>query len=111
MKKIDSLTSLRFFAAACIVLGHGASRFHYRFDLFDLRHGVTFFFVLSGFILSYTYANFDWKNNYRDFFAARIARLYPACRADLKCRRCGTAAGKLPPAAGLDTDGFLALLV
>lgn len=78
MKKIDSLTSLRFFAAACIVLGHGASRFHYSFSLFDLRHGVTFFFVLSGFILCYTYANVDWKQNYRDFFAARIARLYPA---------------------------------
>lgn len=78
--QIHSLTSLRFFAAAMIVLGHGGSKsfFSYSIDLIDLRQAVTFFFVLSGFILNHAYRNFDFSNGRRSFFSARFSRLYPA---------------------------------
>ena len=38
--------------------------------------GVSFFFVLSGFILVYTYAGREIDK--RDFYQARFARIYPA---------------------------------
>jgi len=79
-KNIRSLTSLRFFAAACIVIGHGGSKklFNYSIDLFDLRQAVSFFFVLSGFILSHAYPNLNWRTSFRGFLASRLARLWPA---------------------------------
>lgn len=78
--KIAALTSLRFFAASCIVLGHGGSKsfFNYSVDLFDLRQAVSFFFVLSGFILSHAYRNLNYRTGFRAFMAARISRLWPA---------------------------------
>jgi peptidoglycan/LPS O-acetylase OafA/YrhL len=39
---------------------------------------VSFFFVLSGFILSHAYSELDVKHGLRSFFAARFSRLYPA---------------------------------
>lgn len=75
------LTSLRFFAALLVVLYHcqptaaiGAA--------YALGHaGVGFFFVLSGFILTYSYhGSFDgplaW-DRVRAFYVARMARIYP----------------------------------
>ena len=46
-----------------------------------LANFVGFFFVLSGFILAYTYqAKFqDGKTTVREFLGARFARIYPAC--------------------------------
>lgn len=44
--------------------------FHYDF-------GVSFFFVLSGFILTYTYRNFDSAESVRRFYVARVARVWP----------------------------------
>lgn len=78
--QIDSLTSLRFFAAAMIVVGHGGSSsyFSYSVNFLDLRNAVSFFFVLSGFILSHAYSNFDFDKDKRSFFAARVSRLYPS---------------------------------
>ncbi|MCR8975494.1 acyltransferase family protein [Pseudomonas sp. S11P7] len=77
--QIDSLTSLRFFAAAMIVAGHGGSGsyFSYSINFLDVRNAVSFFFVLSGFILSHAYGKLDWHSGLRSFFAARISRLYP----------------------------------
>jgi len=85
---IHALTSLRFLAAILVVL------FHYGQPLFaDSPHwlqniiqggyvGVPFFFVLSGFILTRTYAQpadaaavGTW--NPRPFWRARFARVYP----------------------------------
>lgn len=83
---LPALTSLRFFAAFAVLL------LHYR-DLLGplpagLRHafvggqyGVTFFFVLSGFILTYRYhgwfaAGVDGAH-YARFQRLRFARLYP----------------------------------
>ena len=83
---LHELTSLRFIAALAVVV------LHYR-DLFGplpawlLRaivggqFGVTFFFVLSGFILTYRYR--DWfaggvvKGSYWRFQRFRLARIYP----------------------------------
>jgi len=78
------LTSTRFVAAMAVLLGHFA-------DLLALPPlvsrlisggiGVSFFFVLSGFILCYIYWDtfFDGisADKFRRYFVARIARVYP----------------------------------
>jgi peptidoglycan/LPS O-acetylase OafA/YrhL len=73
------LTSLRFVAAAMVVLTH--SRPHYAFsrtwgDPLDLAMAVSFFFVLSGFILAHAYPRLDAAGT-RRFLIARAARLWP----------------------------------
>jgi peptidoglycan/LPS O-acetylase OafA/YrhL len=76
---LPALTSLRFFAAALIVLGHGGSTayFDYAIHPIDVRQAVSFFFVLSGFILAHVYGAADWRTQWRAFLAARIARVWP----------------------------------
>jgi peptidoglycan/LPS O-acetylase OafA/YrhL len=80
--RIDALTSLRFFAAALIVLGHAGEismpgyQEHYP-HLFMYSQGVSFFFVLSGFILYLTYSDIRARTFDR-FFVARLARIWPA---------------------------------
>lgn len=73
------LTSLRFVAAAMIVLTH--TRPHYEFartwgDPLRLTVAVSFFFVLSGFILAHAYPDLDAAGT-RRFLVARFARLWP----------------------------------
>ena len=79
MKKLDALTSLRFFAAAMIVLGHSHPLFG-SFGIannFSLSQGVSFFFTLSGFILAYNYESLpDW-NSAKRFIVSRFARIWP----------------------------------
>jgi peptidoglycan/LPS O-acetylase OafA/YrhL len=80
-RPLHALTSLRFFAAAVIVIGHsfdtlGLSRRWV--GPFDLRQPVSFFFVLSGFILSYVYPRLNSGGERLRFLWARIARLWPA---------------------------------
>lgn len=86
---IAPLTSLRFFAALLIVLHHfapvtiqGLSESTKRF-LVGGAVGVTFFFVLSGFILTYTYADPQRAVDPRRFWSARIARIVPVYLAGL----------------------------
>ncbi|WP_018608366.1 acyltransferase family protein [Uliginosibacterium gangwonense] len=78
--KINALTSLRFFAAALVAFQHAGSTGAFKFGihLFDTRTAVSFFFVLSGFILSHVYDRLDWRSGFGDFIAARVARLVPA---------------------------------
>lgn len=78
---INTLTSLRLifalmvFGAHCYVID----------DFFDLHFfkggfvGVSFFFVLSGFIIAYNYQKklSESKMTKRSFWVARIARIYP----------------------------------
>jgi peptidoglycan/LPS O-acetylase OafA/YrhL len=80
--RLPALTSLRFFAAFHVLLFHtlamgavfGPKWFH---NLSSIGYvGVSFFFVLSGFILVYTYAGTPVSR--RDFWHARFARVYPA---------------------------------
>lgn len=78
---IDSLTSLRFIFAMMVFGAHC-----YVIDSFFDTHffkegfvGVSFFFVLSGFIIAYNYQKklVEKKIAKRTFWVARIARIYP----------------------------------
>jgi peptidoglycan/LPS O-acetylase OafA/YrhL len=76
--KLRALTSLRFFAAAMIVLLHSQGYFGAIAPLrrFTLTQGVCFFFVLSGFILTYAYPSLDRRGVQR-FLVSRLARIVP----------------------------------
>jgi len=80
--RLPALTSLRFLAAFHVVIFHfqamqvflGPPWFQ---KLSSIGYvGVSFFFVLSGFILVYTYAGRPMIP--KDFWRARFARIYPA---------------------------------
>src|SRR6267154_4480129 len=80
--RLPALTSLRFFAAFHVVIFHfqamqifiGPVWFQ---KLSSIGYvGVSFFFVLSGFILVYTYAGRPMI--LKEFWRARFARIYPA---------------------------------
>jgi peptidoglycan/LPS O-acetylase OafA/YrhL len=76
--KLDQLTSLRFFAAWMIVIHHSIGLFGIKGFGINLSQGVSFFFILSGFILTYVYPTLDnWAETKR-FWRARIARILPA---------------------------------
>jgi peptidoglycan/LPS O-acetylase OafA/YrhL len=72
------LTSLRFFAATLVFVQHVAPQTS-RFSLGGA--GVAFFFILSGFILTYVYADELAAKRTREsvarFYIARVARIYP----------------------------------
>ncbi|MGA2794941.1 MAG: acyltransferase, partial [Roseiarcus sp.] len=82
---LKPLTSLRFFAAAMIVALHLQETLDVPWpDVSDrgLRQGVTFFFVLSGFILTHVYSDQPGLT-VRTFLTLRLARLYPTQLAAL----------------------------
>ncbi|MFB0847281.1 acyltransferase family protein [Paenibacillus oleatilyticus] len=71
---IKTLTSFRFFAAIFVVMHHML----YYTGLGSVA--VTFFFILSGFILTYNYHdkfNELTRESYFKFFKSRFARVYP----------------------------------
>ena len=73
------LTSLRFFAALMIVLVHAKDYFSWpwlQLTPFALGHGVSFFFVLSGFILTHVYTATPIASYWR-FVVLRVGRLWP----------------------------------
>ena len=75
---LPALTSLRFFAAAMIFVFHQHSAGPadwIRAIQPGMYHGVSFFFVLSGFVLTYAYGGRDFS--WRRFYLARVARLAP----------------------------------
>lgn len=79
-KALGALTGLRFFAAAAIVLHHVSGRIVVEKEWIHgwaLSHGVTLFFVLSGFILTYQYRD-TLRGSSADFLVARIARILPS---------------------------------
>ena len=82
---LAALTSVRFFAAAAVLLGH----FREMLGMSDTAaslltggHYVSLFFALSGFILTYRYwdvfAPGVTPGRLRTFFVARFARIYPS---------------------------------
>lgn len=75
-KSLDALTGLRFIAAALIVIEHSAV-FGLQLPEFEYNQGVSFFFVLSGFILAYTYPKVDDAGEAALFISHRIARIWP----------------------------------
>lgn len=73
VRRLHSLTSLRFFAAAAVALMHGFGR--YQLPVVDLGFvGVSFFFMLSGFVL--TWAHTAVKGPIV-FLRDRFAKLFP----------------------------------
>lgn len=78
---LPKLTSLRFFAAFWVLGFHALPRagvVDAWVAFWNLGWlGVTFFFVLSGFILTYTYARAGQPVDRRRFWVARFARIYP----------------------------------
>ena len=77
--ELKPLTSLRFFAAAMIAMLHLQQNFPVPWhEISDksLRTGVTFFFVLSGFILTHVYIDQSGLT-LRKFLTLRFARIYP----------------------------------
>jgi peptidoglycan/LPS O-acetylase OafA/YrhL len=83
-RQLSALTSLRFFAALHVCLFHMVRPFAQWGALANFMSvgyvGVSFFFLLSGFILTYSHAA-EYELGRSDtmrFWAARLARLYPA---------------------------------
>jgi peptidoglycan/LPS O-acetylase OafA/YrhL len=77
--KLPALTSLRFFAAALIVAYHAGVILHIGniFANVPASQGVSFFYVLSGFILAYAYPSFPNRASVAKFYVARFARIWP----------------------------------
>jgi peptidoglycan/LPS O-acetylase OafA/YrhL len=79
-KKIDALTSLRFIAVAMIVVHHSRGVLWLTPDFlnhFALDQAVSFFFVLSGFVLTYVYPRLIGPSPIKKFYIARFARIWP----------------------------------
>jgi peptidoglycan/LPS O-acetylase OafA/YrhL len=90
-KKIDALISLRFFLAFQVAVRHtvgtfvpdvsrassaGWHRFLWR-EIVEPAFAVSFFFLLSGYVLAMVYLDDDRRVERKRFFVARIARIYP----------------------------------
>jgi peptidoglycan/LPS O-acetylase OafA/YrhL len=80
---LPALTSIRFIAAFAVVISHFSENGLLPlpapvFDFIDGgRSAVSLFFVLSGFILTFTYRDKLARDGHRAFYEARIARIYP----------------------------------
>ena len=78
-----ALTSIRFLAALAVVVSHYSENqlLPLPTSVFNFldggRSAVSLFFVLSGFILTFTYRYKLVRGGVRTFYEARIARIYP----------------------------------
>jgi peptidoglycan/LPS O-acetylase OafA/YrhL len=103
--RLEALTTVRFLAAVLVVAAHGSYRFGFAPSIawpYAFAGAVTFFFVLSGFVLAYNYADL-----------AGGAPVAPVLRAALRARvaparrRIGIVLALMPPDSwvrpGLDT--------
>src|ERR1700678_2417590 len=85
-RNLGGLTSLRFFAAFAVVIYHfaGPGLAGWPAPLVNIAGSgfvaVSFFFILSGFVLSYRYLSpsGEMRGTIRSFYSARVARIYPA---------------------------------
>lgn len=78
--RLDALTGLRIFAAFLIVVYHGQGHFTWLDDIpqqLSCCQAVSFFFILSGFILSYVYSNLTGFDQVKDCWIKRVARIWP----------------------------------
>jgi peptidoglycan/LPS O-acetylase OafA/YrhL len=84
-RQLPAMTTIRFFAAVAVVLRHYAGLAAAGLPMVVRQifsHGfvaVSFFFVLSGFILTYQYQTDagELRGSRRKFWIARFARIYP----------------------------------
>ena len=75
---LHSLTSLRFFAAFLVFILHSTNHdliFSSSLSIFDFSKAVSFFFVLSGFVLTYAYSS--RSINTSTFYLSRFFRIWP----------------------------------
>jgi peptidoglycan/LPS O-acetylase OafA/YrhL len=79
------LTFLRFIAASAIVVCHCVSLFRLPpvIEPLNLTLAVSFFFVLSGFILAYVHPQISNRTDVFRFWRARFARCWPVHMLDL----------------------------
>lgn len=82
MKKIDQLTFTRFLAALAVVFFHSGTVFPLNtFPINPLINSgqiaVSYFFVLSGFVLAYVYYRPGQRFGFPKYFEARFSRIYP----------------------------------
>jgi peptidoglycan/LPS O-acetylase OafA/YrhL len=80
-RDIKPLTALRFFPAMAVVLYHAADYFSCWRGLgnyYIVGQAVTFFFILSGFILTQNYFNLSDIKGAVKFYIARFSRIWPA---------------------------------
>jgi peptidoglycan/LPS O-acetylase OafA/YrhL len=77
--QLEPLTSLRFVAALLVFVYHAPLAQPFAHDHALGQAGVGFFFLLSGFILTYTYGGaLTTQASVVRFYVARFARVYPA---------------------------------
>lgn len=74
--RLNALTSLRVIAALMVVIHHSRGTLLPVGLTVPAIEAVSFFFVLSGFVL--TYSHHQRKYSLREFYAARLARIMPA---------------------------------
>ena len=75
-RMLDTLTSFRFFAAVLVFIFHVGILTKYQTGYL----GVSFFFILSGFILAYSYSHKITSLSHlelKKFYIARLAKIYP----------------------------------
>ena len=86
--RLDTLDSFRFFAILAVMLFHYFTRWtppQYNISLYPYgskfnffpygKYGVQFFFIISGFVITYTLSTTD---SVKDFWKKRFVRLFPA---------------------------------
>lgn len=79
--RYPALTSLRFIAASAIVFSHTNHHFGLSYadaQVQNLGIMVSFFFVLSGFILTSVYPSLEGRGAVHRYLIARVARIWPA---------------------------------
>lgn len=76
--RIDALTGLRFFAALAIVFHHLNGVLWIPANHVALNQGVSFFFVLSGFILQHSYRSRLGEIGISQFYLLRFFRIWPS---------------------------------
>ncbi len=99
---LPALTSLRFVAAAMVFVFHLRQFTNYDWAYAiapGMNQGVSFFFVLSGFVLAYAYH--ERRYSWRSFYLARFARVWPL---HMVCMLALLAALPLRFARGQDMD-------
>src|SRR5690349_298463 len=74
--QLDALTGSRFVAAYAILVLHGTAFGYTLPSWLNLSQAVSYFFVLSGFILGYRYPNLSGRRAVARFYWARFARIW-----------------------------------
>jgi len=75
--QLDALTGSRFVAAYAILVLHGTAFGYALPSWLNLSQAVSYFFVLSGFILGYRYPDLSGRRAVARFYWARFARIWP----------------------------------